>query len=347
VRSWSSLIFVFAAFLLIAASNGPGVLAGTTTSSNWSGYAFDAPSGTTVSSVQGSWTVPAVNPSIMASGAAYAGFWVGIDGYTSDTVEQIGTDSDVNNGVASYYAWYEMYPNYSYEIPMTILPGDSITASVEYLSSSREYQLSITDSSRPGESFSQDFSRTPGTHPQRSSAEWVAEAPSSGATGDVLGLSQFGTVNFSGASATLNNGTSGPISSFPYDSIAMSTTATGLGTSPSPLDPTGSSFTVATAFPGDVNSDGKVDISDLTIVLANFGKTTGMWWGTGDLNGDGTVNLSDLTIVLANYGNTLGASAVGASAVPEPSIVALLAGAVGLLAVAYARSRDWGIRNSE
>ena len=33
--------------------------------------------------------------------------------------------------------------------------------------------------------------------------------------------------------------------------------------------------------PGDANGDGKVDINDLTIVLANFGKTAGMNWSTG------------------------------------------------------------------
>ena len=49
---------------------------------------------------------------------------------------------------------------------------------------------------------------------------------------------------------------------------------------------------------GDANLDGKVDINDLTIVLANFGQTAGMNWGTGDFIGDGKVDINDLTIVL-------------------------------------------------
>ena len=40
---------------------------------------------------------------------------------------------------------------------------------------------------------------------------------------------------------------------------------------------------------GDANCDGKVDINDLTIVLANYGQATGMSWSTGDFNSDGKV----------------------------------------------------------
>ena len=75
-------------------------------------------------------------------------------------------------------------------------------------------------------------------------------------------------------------------------------------------------FLLTPVLPGDVNGDGRVDINDLTIVLANYGKTAGMSWGTGDLVGDGTVDINDLTIVLANYGKTYGAA--GVKAVPEP-----------------------------
>jgi hypothetical protein len=112
-------------------------------------------------------------------------------------------------------------------------------------------------------------------------------------------------VNFSGASASLSNGVSGPISTFPYDSICMSATSSGLGAASSPLDATGSSFSVSTTWPGDVNADGRVDINDLTIVLTNYGKT-------------------------------LGVAAAGVAAVPEPvSLLLAAAGALGLLACTW------------
>ena len=60
-----------------------------------------------------------------------------------------------------------------------------------------------------------------------------------------------------------------------------------------------------------------------------------MSWSTGDFTGDGTVDINDLTIVLANYGKTTGSSAAGMSAVPEPSSMMLLA-TVGLAAAAWA-----------
>ena len=37
--------------------------------------------------------------------------------------------------------------------------------------------------------------------------------------------------------------------------------------------------------PGDANGDGRVDINDLTIVLASFGQT-GMAWSQGNFTGD-------------------------------------------------------------
>ncbi len=90
--------------------------------------------------------------------------------------------------------------------------------------------------------------------------------------------------------------------------------------------------------PGDAIGDGTVDINDLTIVLANYGRT-GMAWSQGKFTGDGTVDINDLTIVLANYGTTYG-SAAGLAAVPEPSGV-LLAGLalVNLVACAWRRRR--------
>jgi hypothetical protein len=90
--------------------------------------------------------------------------------------------------------------------------------------------------------------------------------------------------------------------------------------------------------PGDANGDGKVDINDLTIVLAHYDQT-GMTWSQGEFTGDGTADINDLTIVLANYGWT-GTYADVMKPVPEPSCAVLLAiGAVGLLAFAWRRRR--------
>src|SRR5262249_18823424 len=111
------------------------------------------------------------------------------------------TDSDYVNGRAQYYAWYEFYPQAPVNLSMTVRPGDTISASVTAAGSL--FIVSITNVTR-----SQSFSTTQAvSQAQRSSAEWIQEAPSS--FPGVLPLSNFGTINFSGANATVG-GATGP-----------------------------------------------------------------------------------------------------------------------------------------
>jgi len=167
------------------------------TSSNWSGYAVTGANGS-VTHVKGSWIVPTVYCSSTPS--AYASFWVGIDGYSSNTVEQIGTDSDCVNGVAKYYVWYEFYPHPSYTVTsMTIHPGDIISADITYTQKGGQFTAALTDTTT-GKSFSIS---TKMPNAKASSAEWIVEAPWSGG---VLPLANFGTASF-GADYTGVGGT--------------------------------------------------------------------------------------------------------------------------------------------
>lgn len=65
-------------------------------------------------------------------------------------------------------------------------------------------------------------------------------------------------------------------------------------------------ITVGVACLGDANSDGVVNFSDVTSVLANFGSaSTGcLDLVCGDSNRDGVVNFTDNTTTLASFGNT-------------------------------------------
>jgi len=176
---------------------------GTLESNNWSGYAV---TGSAFTHVRGSWVVPTAYCG--ATPNAYSSFWVGLDGLTSGTVEQIGTDSDCNGTTPSYYAWYEFNP-----LPSTLIesiqvsPGNLMSASVSY--SGGEFTLTITNEST-GESYT-ETSRFSGA--MRSSAEWIAEAPCCTRSGGILPLSDFGTVFFDAGLST-DSSTSGPISSF-------------------------------------------------------------------------------------------------------------------------------------
>lgn len=159
------------------------------TSSNWSGYAvYDAPG--TFNNVSASWIQPAVT---CTATDAYSSYWVGLDGYSSGTVEQLGTEADCIKGQARYYAWYEMYPHYAYYASVAVKPGDSLSASVTY--QSRNYYLLKLNNLTTHRSYS-TFQRLTGT--QRSSAEVIVEAPWSGTT---LPLANYGTTPFTGSTA--------------------------------------------------------------------------------------------------------------------------------------------------
>lgn len=62
-------------------------------------------------------------------------------------------------------------------------------------------------------------------------------------------------------------------------------------------------FTYVLLYPdGDIDYDGDVDLSDLAMLLANYGATSGAAYEDGDLDGDGDVDLGDLAALLAYYG---------------------------------------------
>jgi Peptidase A4 family len=197
------------------------------TSSNWSGYATN---GDTYFDVKGSWTQPAVSCS--AGQTAYASFWLGIDGYTTVTVEQIGTDADCDNGTPRYYAWYEMYPKFPVSFSNPVRPGDHMHAEVKTNGGGR-FVLTIGDSTQGwSHSIIQRLKIAP-----RGSAEWIAEAPS-GATG-ALPLADFSSVRFTNCTANglAINSTSNP------DAITMA--ANGVTKAqPSSLSSGGTAFSV-------------------------------------------------------------------------------------------------------
>lgn len=212
-------------------------------STNWSGYAV---TGTSFTKALGSWTVPSVNCSTTPN--TYSSFWVGIDGWTSSSVEQTGTDSDCDGSKASYYAWYEFYPNPSYEITsVSVSPGNKISASVTY--SGSKFTITITNETT-GKSYSKSATVRSAA---RSSAEWIAEAPCCTNAGGILPLSDFGTVDFgedyTGVSSTndaTDSSTSGVISAFGsnvYESIMVNGTSGANESVPSGLSSDGSSFT--------------------------------------------------------------------------------------------------------
>jgi hypothetical protein len=139
---------------------------------NWAGYADTATKAQTFTKVSGSWTVPSVTCSAEDQ---ITSDWVGLDGFNSGTVEQVGTTSWCYKGKAVYYTWYEIYPNAVHEVSTALQPGDKVTASVTRTGTS--YAFKLTDSTTSGNNIS--VTKTCSlTKCKDTSAEWISERPS-------------------------------------------------------------------------------------------------------------------------------------------------------------------------
>jgi hypothetical protein len=184
---------------------------------NWSGYA-DSESGTdTVSYVSGDWTMPGVQclPAPYQNQDAFLTNWVGLDGVTTGTVEQLGTAAQCYEGVLYYYVWYELFPastveegtaaciNDNTDCPQ---PGDQISASVTVTLAAggeNNYKLTLVDHTRPQESFSTTQQCAVATCAD-ASAEWIVERPATtlpppapSTLVQILPLADFTTTGFS------------------------------------------------------------------------------------------------------------------------------------------------------
>jgi hypothetical protein len=202
-------------------------------SSNWSGY---ADTGSSFSKATGSWTEPGASCS---RSTTYAAFWVGIDGYSSDSVEQDGTFIECYDRTAYQYSWWEMYPTNDIQVVgESVAAGDSISASV--VRSGDNYTLSVTDSTHTANSFSTTQSCSDCAN---SSAEWIAEAPCCTSSGGILPLADFGTWSENGATVT-EGSSSGVISSFTDDEITMVDGSGLVEAQPGPLNSSGNGFSV-------------------------------------------------------------------------------------------------------
>ena len=171
---------------------------------NWSGYADTSTTPNTFTAVSATWRQPAT---VCSPEQELTAYWVGLDGYSNQTVEQDGTLAYCFEGVAYYYTWWEMYPGASLTVGSTVQPGDVISASVKR--SGTSYTLSLTDFNNPANSFSTVQSCTTC---ENESAEWIAERPAFPI--GITPLTFFRTWNPVGAVQT-SNGTKGTIAAGP------------------------------------------------------------------------------------------------------------------------------------
>ncbi|MDQ2912931.1 MAG: G1 family endopeptidase [Chloroflexota bacterium] len=202
----------------------------TSSSSNWSGYAAN---GGTFTSVTGTWTVPTV--AATSSGADAT--WVGIGGLTSRDLIQAGTQAMVDgSGTVEYSSWIEMLPASSRPVPLTVTAGDSVTVTITQ-QTGNDWLIAMKNNTTGG-----TYNVTVQYSSSNSSAEWVQEAPSIGR--GLVSLDQFGTVQFNGVSA-VRDGKTMSAAALSAKAITMINGQGQAIAQPSTLASDGSSFTVA------------------------------------------------------------------------------------------------------
>jgi hypothetical protein len=179
-------------------------------SANWAGYAVSRGSAR-FNRISARFFVPYLNCAVSSAGSArtYSSHWVGIDGFTSKTVEQDGIEADCVNSGAQYFAWREVYPRYEVRSSMKIYPGNAITASVSYSRSTHKFRMAVRDHS-DGHHFTV-FDKCSAGSCKRSSAEVISEAPTVG--GNQSSLADYGALSFAHISITSAAGHHGGITS--------------------------------------------------------------------------------------------------------------------------------------
>ncbi|KAJ3892253.1 glutamic protease [Lentinula edodes] len=174
-------------------------------STNWAGVIIESPpSGQNFTTVTGTFVVPSPTGS---DGAASA--WVGIDGDTSSqSILQAGVDFKISGGKVSYDSWYEWYPNYAYDFSnFAISAGNTITITV-HSTSSTTGTVTLTNKST-GKSVSQSLTAPSSSAALKGqNAEWIVEDYEQ--NGSLVTFANFGTVTFSGASASTSSKTVTP-----------------------------------------------------------------------------------------------------------------------------------------
>jgi peptidase A4-like protein len=169
----------------------------TVSSNNWSGFATYSDRFRYVSAT---YTVPSLNCAISPDGS-FDSEWVGLDGYTSNTVEQVGNYAQCSGGTPNYFAFYEMFPSPSVAFS-GISAGDSITATV-FFNGSR-WELTLADNTNNGAGFSVTQRCPSGRTCRNANAEIISEVPNGGPPS--ASLADYGIVGFTHIGITDSTG---------------------------------------------------------------------------------------------------------------------------------------------
>lgn len=189
--------------------------------------------------------------------------WVGLgDLGPTPSQEEVGTDTTCNAaGKPTYYAWFELAPFISYNVPKNdkINVGDTMTGLVTILSPTLTL-VQIHDANRHW-TFSRKITFI---NADTATADWMIEAPATCVRFDCAqaNLTNFGTFTMTGISA-VGSGKTGALADpdwvvTPIQLVPGNVTLPDLGANPAGSGPpgTGHATSPAGATPGGTSPDG-------------------------------------------------------------------------------------------
>jgi hypothetical protein len=185
---------------------------------NWAGYAATK-KGVKFKTVSASFFVPFLNCAVTPGGSngTFSSEWVGLDGFSSKSVEQDGISANCNGSKPEYAAWYETFPNPEIATKIVVHPGDSITASVTFDSKTSKYRMALTDNSNHHHfAVSQ---KCASKICKRTSAEFISEAPT--VNNVQSSLADYGAESFASISITDSKGHKSGITSKHWNPIKI------------------------------------------------------------------------------------------------------------------------------
>jgi Peptidase A4 family len=229
--AWAGYPFVPAAGPAGAGPQTAGAPLNITTvgSLNWAGYGVSRPR-TAFQSIKATFFVPYLR-CLRSLGATLSSDWVGLDGFVGHphSVEQGGIAADCSAaGKATYYAWYEMFPRPETRTSISVRAGDSVTATVSWDATAKNFRITLTDNTRGGH-FAVSR-KCPDVRVDRkrlicprNSAEVISEAPATsiGSRLVISHLSDYGAISFAGVAITDSAGRLGGIVSPRWNTVKI------------------------------------------------------------------------------------------------------------------------------
>jgi len=196
-------------------------------SRNWDGYiTYVSSAGTDFNAVNATWVQPTVT---CEAANAWTVFWVGLDGWWNNTVEQGGSEAycATVGGAPTYNLWWEMFPTNSIQTGLVINAGDKITASVKYATATSVFTITVKDVTS-GRSLTKHELCGTGLVCSRSSADVITEDVGRFGSGNYFPLAKYGTMRYAAAGVIDTAGNTGTISGSHWLNAAVTESSGGI-----------------------------------------------------------------------------------------------------------------------